>query len=84
MNQVRIYLTPFCPFCTQAKQFFSKNKIPFDAIDVSRDPALRNKVSAENGNFPTVPMIFVGDTFIGGYTDLISLHNSGDLKELLQ
>jgi len=30
-----------------------------------------------------VPMIFIGDHFVGGFTDLKSLHDAGKLNELL-
>ena len=29
-------------------------------------------------------MIFVGDTFVGGYTELARLHRRGHLKSLLE
>ncbi|MFC2534707.1 MAG: glutaredoxin domain-containing protein, partial [Neisseria elongata] len=35
-------------------------------------------------NTRTVPQIFIGDTHVGGFTDLRALHNAGRLTELLQ
>ena len=32
----------------------------------------------------TVPQIFVGDTFLGGYTDVAALHAEGKLLPMLE
>jgi glutaredoxin-related protein len=34
-------------------------------------------------NWRTVPMIFVGDHFVGGYTDLKQIDDSGELAQLV-
>lgn len=84
MQKVKIYTTPYCPYCIEAKRFLSQNNIPFEDFDVSNDQELRQKVSAENGHYRTVPMILVGDVFVGGYTELIQQAKSGNLEKLLE
>lgn len=81
---IELYTTPYCPFCTQAKSFFDKKGLVYKDHDVSRNGELRKKVSAENGNWSTVPMIIVNGEFIGGFTDLVQADKSGKLSKLLQ
>jgi len=56
--------------------------IPFQEIDVTRDPALRQEVVQRSGR-RTVPQIFIGDEPIGGFTELRALEQSGELNEKL-
>jgi len=56
--------------------------IPFQEIDVTRDPALRQEVVQRSGR-RTVPQIFIGDEPIGGFTELRALEQSGELDEKL-
>lgn len=83
MADVRIYTTPVCPYCVRAKSLFTRLGVAFEEIDLSRDEALRARLSAEH-NWRTVPMIFVGDHFVGGYDDLNELHRAGKLTPLLE
>lgn len=77
--KIRIYSTEYCPFCRNAEQLLTERGIAFDAIDVSYDDELRMQASAEAGGYRTVPMIFIGDEFIGGYQELLALDQSGEL-----
>jgi len=56
--------------------------IPFQEIDVTREPALRQEVVQRSGR-RTVPQIFIGDESIGGFTELRALEQSGELDEKL-
>jgi len=79
---VRIYTTSWCWFCIAAKGLFKDLGIAFEEIPVDGDPELRRSASARAGNWPTVPMIFIGEKFIGGYTDAVDLHRRGELEAL--
>ena len=57
-------------------------EIPFQEIDVTKDPALRQEVVRRTGR-RTVPQIFIGDESIGGFTELRALEVSGELAEKL-
>ena len=37
-----------------------------------------------NPDARTVPQVFLGDTLIGGYTDLLEMKNNGKLEKLLE
>lgn len=83
MADIKIYTTPFCPYCIQAKRFFDQNNLVYEDVDVSSDQKLRQKISQKYGGFRTVPMIAVGETFIGGYTELMASVKSGEFEKLV-
>jgi glutaredoxin 3 len=82
MKQVKVYSTNYCPYCTRAKQLLKSKNIPFQEIDLTNDAGLRDKISAQTGH-QTVPMIFIGEQFIGGFDDLNALSQKGELEALL-
>lgn len=82
MQNVRVYKTDTCPYCVAAIAFLEQKGVAYEAIDCSRDPATRKWLVETTGR-TTVPQIFVGDTAIGGYTDLRALDASGELTRLL-
>jgi len=79
MDSVRVYTTSVCPYCVAAKRMLTELGVPFSEINLEKDPELRMRLSQENGGWRTVPMIFVGTTFIGGFTDLKAMHDRGEL-----
>jgi len=84
MRDIRVYTTSVCPYCVSAKRLLKELGYAFNEINLEKDPDLRLRLSAENGGYRTVPMIFIGDEFIGGYTDLKALHDGGQLKDKVE
>ncbi len=82
MKQVKIYTTSYCPYCKRAKDFFDSLALPFEEIDVEHNDILRDELSKKY-NWLTVPMIVIGDQFIGGFDDLFALHKNKKLLELV-
>jgi len=82
MTPVTLYSTDYCGYCRAAKRYFEEKGIPFTEIDLSGDDAGREALHARTGR-TTVPQIFVGDTHVGGYTDLVALDRAGGLAPLL-
>jgi glutaredoxin 3 len=79
---VRLYTRSWCGYCWSARRLFKSLEIPFEEISVDGDPQLRKEVAATAGNWPTVPMIFIGDHFVGGYSEAAALHRRGELLAL--
>jgi len=79
MKKVTIYTTNYCPYCVRAKQLLTSLNIAYTEVDVTEDSAARDAASAKAGGYMTVPMIFIGEEFIGGYDDLAKLHATGGL-----
>ncbi len=82
MVSVVLYGTKFCPYCIAARMLLNKKGIIFEDIAVDNDSELRATVSEKSGQH-TVPQIWIGDQFIGGYTELNKLALAGDLDQLL-
>ena len=80
MKDVQIYTTRYCGFCNRAKMLLSQLGIEYTDHPVDNNPSLRQEISTKAGGYSTVPMIFIDGQFIGGYTELASLHREGKLK----
>ncbi|KAI5794477.1 thioredoxin-like protein [Peziza echinospora] len=55
----------------------------FAAFNVLEDEELRSGIK-EYSNWPTIPQLYVNKEFIGGCDILLSMHQSGELAELLE
>ena len=84
MKKVRLYTKNSCPFCDAAKRLFKSLNISFDEINLEHDMEERMRLSEANGGWRTMPMIFIGDEFIGGYDDTKALHTKGLLLAKIQ
>lgn len=77
-----MYTTRFCPYCNAARALLKAKAVGYEDIAVDSQPALRAKMEKISGQH-TVPQIWIGDTHVGGYTDLSALEQSGQLDGLL-
>lgn len=60
----------------------TKKAVEFEDISVTDSPDRRTEMQARSGR-TAVPQIFVGDTHVGGFDDLLALDQSGELDKLL-
>ena len=82
MPRVTIYTTEYCAYCRSAKAFFDARGVPYEEVDLTEDDAARAELRARTGR-RTVPQIYVGETYVGGYDDLRALDRRGGLAPLL-
>jgi glutaredoxin 3 len=82
MQTVTLYSTEYCGYCRAAKSMLSDLEIPFDEVDLSSDPDGRMALIERTGE-RTVPQIYVGETHVGGFTELRALHLDGGLLPLV-
>ncbi|PIT86142.1 MAG: glutaredoxin [Candidatus Magasanikbacteria bacterium CG10_big_fil_rev_8_21_14_0_10_43_6] len=82
MKPVKIYTTTYCPYCKRAKALFDALAVSYEEINVEDDAELRAEM-ADKYHWQTVPMIVIGDEFIGGFDDLAQLQASGELTKKL-
>jgi glutaredoxin 3 len=82
-SRILIYTTAVCPYCVAAKNFLKSKGQSWTEVRVDTDPAEREKMIALTRR-TSVPQIFIGDTHVGGYDDMIALHRAGGLEPLLE
>ena len=80
---ITMYATGFCPYCVQAERLLrAKGVTEIAKIRVDLEPALRQIMMEKTGR-RTVPQIYIGETHVGGYDDLVALDRAGRLDPLL-
>ncbi|MDZ4201694.1 MAG: glutaredoxin 3 [Gallionella sp.] len=83
MAKVVMYCTEVCPYCVRAEQLLQRKGVTeIEKIRVDLDPELRMAMTERTGR-RTVPQIYVGEEYIGGYDDLAACDHDGRLDELL-
>lgn len=83
MSKIKIYSKKVCPYCVNVKKFFEQKGLLYQEVDVEKDPQdyfdLVNKY-----NYMTVPMVFINNQFVGGFSDIMELERRGKLEEKLK
>ena len=83
MKKVKIYTTPYCPFCIRIKNLMKKKQTSFKEIDLSINPEKFEEMLAKTNGARTVPQMFVNDTHIGDCDHVHELDNKGKLDKIL-
>ena len=79
-----MYSTGVCPFCQMAERLLhSKGVTAIDKVRVDLEPVRRVEMMEKPGR-RTVPQIYIGETYVGGYDDLAALDRAGRLTPLLE
>jgi glutaredoxin 3 len=71
-----------CGYCVAAKNFLKSRGLRWDEIRIDLDTAERERMMAR-ARRTSVPQIFIGETHVGGYDDMMALHRAGKLDALL-
>jgi len=79
---VKIYMTNWCPYCRNAKILLNNKGVSYEELNIDELGMTRNDLYDLTGG-RTVPQIIINENSIGGFDDLFSLHQSGDLDGLL-
>lgn len=75
---IKIYSTPFCPYCVTLKDYLKSKKIEFSDIDVSEDEAAREEMVNLSGQIG-VPVVDIDGKIIVGF-DKQEIDNALNLK----
>ncbi len=82
-KKVEIYTKFTCGYCARAKALLQRKSVAFEETDISMGGAKREEMVQRAGGRTTVPQIFIGDRYIGGFDDLAALERSGRLDAIL-
>ena len=80
-TNVDIYVLLDCPWSKRALNLLDSNDIKYKYSVITNDEEFQyiiNRTSINN-----FPQIFINNEFIGGYSELLDLSNSGILNKLL-
>ena len=80
---ITLYSSAICPYCVAAKNFLKSKGLAWTEVRIDTDPVARDAMVAK-ARRTSVPQIFVGDTHVGGYDDMMALHRAGKFEPLLQ
>lgn len=84
MPEVKMYSSGFCPYCLMAERLLTQKGVAeITKIRVDLEPAKRAEMMQLTGK-RTVPQIYIGETYVGGYDDLAALDHEGKLDPLLR
>lgn len=82
MSKVVIYSSRLCGYCFAARRLLEEKAAQYQEISVDGRPDTRQQLRELSGQ-STVPQIWIGETHVGGYTDLLALEQKGELDALL-
>jgi glutaredoxin 3 len=81
MAKVVVYSTEPCSFCRHAKALLQKRGVPYEDINLAKDPDGRAELAEKTG-LMSFPQIVVDGETIGGFQELVRLDKTGVLTEL--
>jgi glutaredoxin 3 len=79
--RLALFTTEPCSFCRSAKALLEKRGIPYEEINLSKDPAGRIELVRRTG-LMTFPQIVVDGQPLGGFRELVEADKAGTLEEL--
>jgi glutaredoxin 3 len=84
MQKVVIYSGPMCNYCSAAKHLLNKKKVDYTEFNIATDQSKMQEMQERTKGARTIPQIFIGDTYVGGYNELKALEIAGKLDSLLE
>jgi glutaredoxin 3 len=79
---ITLYTTEKCSSCLRAKALLTQRRLPFEEVNLSRDPDGRAALVQRTGML-TFPQVLVGDEPLGGFEALAAADRDGRLVALL-
>lgn len=72
-----------CGFSATVVGILKQENVPFGSVDVLDYPDIREGIK-KFSDWPTIPQLYVSGEFIGGCDIIKDMHESGELKTLLE
>ena len=80
--KVIMYAAGWCGYCSRARRLLQSKGVAIEEIDIDAQSGARAEMIARSGQY-TVPQIFIGETHVGGSSELLELETAGRLDSLL-
>ncbi len=82
MLEITIYTRQYCGYCTAAVHLLTSKSYDFVEIATDGDSVARAEIQKRSGQ-STVPQIFIGDAYVGGYMELAEAVSNGEFDVML-
>ena len=87
-NRVMLYMKgnpsqPMCGFSARVVQVLQAEGVDFSSVNVLDYPTIREGIK-KFSDWPTIPQLYVDGEFVGGCDIVTSMHESGELTEVLK
>jgi len=66
--KIKIYITPTCPYCLQAKNYFESKNIDYQEIDIAKNQKAAEEMIKISGQMG-VPVIQIDNHIILGFDE---------------
>ena len=80
--EAKVYSANYCNWCDKAVQFLESEGLKVWIVDITDDQDERHMLIERTGQ-KTVPQIWIGDAYIGGYDRMMKMANTKDLKPII-
>ena len=81
MAEVVVYTTEPCGYCRTAKALLAARRIPYEEINLAKDPSGRAELADKTGMM-TFPQVVIDGEVLGGFQELAAADRAGQLKHL--
>jgi glutaredoxin 3 len=80
VSRITVYTTEPCGYCRVAKALLAKRNVPYEEINLAKDPEGRAELVRKTGMM-TFPQVVIDGESIGGYQELVAADRSGRLRD---
>ena len=81
-QDVLVYTTDPCSFCSRVKQLLDARGIAYDEVNLARDAAGRQELAEKTGML-SFPQVLVKGQLVGGFQETLKADQTGELQKLL-
>jgi len=79
MLKVEIYYADWCPYCKKALDIFKKKNIKYILYNIDKSNKIKEESIKRSGK-TSIPQIFIGNKYIGGFDELNKLNKQNKLN----
>ena len=82
MRSVTVYTSETCTLCHSVENLLNVREIPYEKV-VLLEESEEHTALAERSGMASLPQVFIGALFVGGYQETLAADQSGMLADLL-
>ena len=80
--EAKVYTASYCNYCSRAIEFLEKEGLKVWVVNIT-DNQDEKKMLIERTGMKTVPQIWIGESYIGGYDRMMKMASTKDLKPII-